>query len=283
MSSICIEVKNLSKYYQRQAGWFDVLRGRAVDNVSLTIGKGEIVGLVGESGSGKTTLARTMLRLCEPTAGEVWYGGQNLFAINQKALKSLRQRLQIVFQDAGSALDPRFTVEESLAEPLLVHGFPAATRRKRLEAARQQTGISRSLLGRRPVELSGGQRQRVCLARAIALQPEFLVLDEPLAGLDASVKAQILQLLLDLRSELGIAYLLISHDVETTLYASDRIAVMRTGRLVANVLPQDWESSVVGEERLGHGMSVAELALPSDPGGVGSEPDGKAVECKRTN
>ncbi|MGI5836030.1 MAG: ATP-binding cassette domain-containing protein [Chloroflexota bacterium] len=245
-----IEVRNLTVEFKRQVKLLGRLWGqpdgvvRAVDDVSLHIGRGEILGLVGENGCGKTTLARAMLCLCQATAGKIIFDGQDLSLLDSQSLKRLRRRMQILFQDSNSALDPRFSVLESLKEPLVVHGFSTWEINRRVRGALDRVGLTKSLLPRRPVELSGGQRQRVCLARALVLEPEFLVLDEPLAGLDVSVGAQLLKLLMELRSELGLSYLFISHDLGSTLYASDRIAVMRQGRIVEYLDPDRYPAGV---------------------------------------
>lgn len=238
-----LEVKGLSKHFTTTS-ILDRLRRRppritrAVDDVSISFGRGEILGLVGESGSGKTTLARTILRLCRADRGEVWFENRNIFEVNSSEMKVLRSRLQIMFQDAGTALDPRYTARQCLEEPLLVHGFPEGDRKALIEKAMERTKFPSSLLDRRPVEMSGGQRQRLSLARTLVLEPEFIALDEPLAGLDPSIKAQVLRLLLELRDEMRLTYLLISHDLDTTLYAADRVAVMFQGRLVELFDPQ---------------------------------------------
>lgn len=251
MSSPFLEVRHLSKHYRIEHSLFERLwRGstrtiKAVDDVSFSIGRGQIMGLVGQSGCGKTTLARTMLRLCKATSGEVLFNGHDLLTVDATGLKSLRQQMQIMFQDSSTAIDPRYTARQCLEEPLLIHRFPEARRRERIEQALWWTRFPSSLLSRHPVELSGGQLQRLCLARALVLEPRFLVLDEPLAGLDPSVKAHVLSLLLELRDSLALSYLLISHDLETTLFACDRVAVMYRGRLVESFDPVDGPQSLV--------------------------------------
>jgi ABC-type glutathione transport system ATPase component len=233
-----LEVRNLSKHFPAPQPPWERLRGKpqriakAVDDVTFNLNPGEILGLVGESGCGKTTLARTLLRLCEPTSGEALFYGQNIFQMDRRSLKLFRRRVQIVFQDSSLAIDPRYSARQALEEPLLLHGVDGSANKNLIDRALEQVNFPASLLARRPAELSGGQRQRLCLARALVLEPEFLVLDEPLAGLDASVRAQILALLLSLRSQTGMSFLLISHDLDSTQYASDRIAVMYQGRIV---------------------------------------------------
>ncbi len=206
---------------------------RAVDGVSFSVAVGEVFGIIGESGSGKTTLARTILRLCEPTSGNVRYRGHSIFAMDAAELKRYRRRVQPVFQDADSTLDPRQHVGAILEEPLLIHGLgDAAERRQRISAMLQQVNLSAAFMERHPSELSGGQRQRVALARSLLLHPELLIADEPTSGLDPLVSTQVLALMLGLKRERGLSLVLISHDLETVAYASDRIAVMYHGRIV---------------------------------------------------
>jgi ABC-type glutathione transport system ATPase component len=202
---------------------------RVVDGVSLTIQRGETLGLVGESGSGKSTVARMLLRLIEPTAGEVIYNGTDLLGMGSRDLRAMRRRMQIVFQDPYAALNPRMNVKEILAEPFAIHGEkPKAT----LGAMLHEVGLDESALERFPHEFSGGQRQRINIARALALRPEFVVLDEPVSALDVSVGAQVVNLLKDLQRTMGLTYLFISHSMPLVRYMCDRVAVMQRGKLV---------------------------------------------------
>jgi oligopeptide transport system ATP-binding protein len=206
---------------------------RAVDGVSFTVTDGEVFGIIGESGSGKTTLARTMLRLCEPTAGSVRYHGRDVFGMDAAALKRFRREVQPVFQDADSTLDPRQHVGAILEEPLLIHGIgDGEERHTRIAAMLAQANLSSSFMERHPTELSGGQRQRVAIARSLLLNPVMLIADEPTSGLDPIVATQLLSLLLRLKREQGLTMVLISHDLATVTYASDRIAVMHRGTIV---------------------------------------------------
>jgi len=206
---------------------------RVVDDVSFVIRRGEALGLVGESGSGKSTVARMLLRLVEPTAGEVRYGGHDLLAANSREMGEMRRRMQIVFQDPYAALNPRMRVKEILTEPFSIHHErPEEGLKLRLETMLRTVGMDESVLERFPHEFSGGQRQRINIARALALKPEFLVLDEPVSALDVSVGAQIVNLLRDLQHECGLTYLFISHSMPLVRYLCDRVAVMQRGRLV---------------------------------------------------
>ncbi len=206
---------------------------RAIDGVSFTVAAGEVLGIIGESGSGKTTLARTVLRLCEPTAGSVRYRGRDVFALSAPDLKQYRREVQPVFQDADSTLDPRQHVGAILEEPLLIHRLGNTTERhSRIAAMLEQVNLSPSFMERHPSELSGGQRQRVAMARSLLLNPEMLIADEPTSGLDPLVATQVLALMLRLKREHGLSLVLISHDLATVAYASDRIAVMYRGRVV---------------------------------------------------
>ncbi len=206
---------------------------RAVDGVDFTIGKGRTLGLVGESGCGKTTVGRSVLRLVEPTAGRVRFAGQDVRATEGAALRGLRRRMQIVFQDPYGSLNPRMTVRAILEEGLVIHRMgDAAERLERMTRALERTGMARAALERYPHEFSGGQRQRIAIARALVLEPEFLVLDEPISALDVSIQAQVVNLLVELRDQLGLTYLFISHDLSVVEYVSDDVAVMYLGRIV---------------------------------------------------
>jgi ABC-type microcin C transport system duplicated ATPase subunit YejF len=206
---------------------------RVVDDVSFAIHRGETLGLVGESGSGKSTVARMLLRLVEPTAGEVQYEGRDLLAADPHEMRSLRRRMQIVFQDPYAALNPRMRVREILSEPFAIHRErPVEGLAVRLAEMLRTVGMDESALERFPHEFSGGQRQRINIARALALKPEFLVLDEPVSALDVSVGAQVVNLLRELQREYGLTYLFISHSMPLVRYLCDRVAVMQRGRLV---------------------------------------------------
>jgi len=206
---------------------------RAVTDIDLAIARGETLGLIGESGCGKSTLGRLILRLHEPSAGSVRFDGQDITALPEPALRALRPRMQIVFQDPYASLNPRRTVEEILALPLALHaGLKGAAARERILAMMERVGLARAHLGRYPHQFSGGQRQRIGIARALILRPDFVVCDEPVSALDVSVQAQVLELLRELRAELGLTYLFISHDLAVVAHLSDRVAVMYLGRIV---------------------------------------------------
>ena len=208
-------------------------RLRAVDGVNLTIDRGRTLGLVGESGSGKTTLGRAILRLVDPAGGRVLFGGQDVFGASSGELHRMRRRMRIVLQDPLGSLNPRMTIGQAVAEPFQIHRVGTRReRRMRVEALLERVGLRSSHADRYPHELSGGQCQRVGIARAIALDPEFIVLDEPVSALDVSIQAQILNLLSDLRDDLGLTYLFITHDLAVAKRFSDRIAVMYRGRIV---------------------------------------------------
>lgn len=226
-----IELSHVSKYYT--TGFFRRTRTAAVEDLSLTIPRGTCFGLVGESGSGKSTAGRLMLRLTEPSAGTILFDGTDLTRIKKSALRKLRPRMQIVFQDPDTALDPRMTLGASVAEPLLV--WDRAGRHEaedRVARLFEMVGLQSELVGRYPFELSGGQRQRAALARAVALEPDFLVLDEPTSALDLSVQAQILSLIQVLRARLNLTLLFISHDLQVVSLMSDTVGVMQGGRLM---------------------------------------------------
>ncbi len=214
-------VENLTKDYGLS---------RVVDRVSFTIASGETLGLVGESGSGKSTIARMVLRLIEPTSGTLHFAGEDLRAASSSRLRALRREMQIVFQDPYAALNPRMTVRQILAEPFAIHREPLAP--TRLAELLSEVGLDASALPRYPHQFSGGQRQRVNIARALALRPRFLVLDEPVSALDVSVGAQVVNLLRDLQRAHGLTFLFISHSMPLVRYLCDRIAVLHRGQLV---------------------------------------------------
>jgi len=232
--SAVVDVRHLVKDFHRGRGLFR--RGttvRAVDDVSFSIQPGETFGLVGESGSGKTTTGRCLLRLIEPTSGEVMLQGRDFLSLAPRELRAARRHVQIVFQDPYSSLNPRMRVGDIVAEPLVIHGMGSkAERAGRTRELLELVGLDPSTALRYPHELSGGQRQRVGLSRALALNPSLLVLDEPVSALDVSVQAQVVNLLLDLQQRLGLTYLFIAHDLRLVRQICSRVAVMYRGRLV---------------------------------------------------
>lgn len=228
MSEPFVQVKNLKKYFETRKGPL-----HAVDDVSFGIEKGETLGLVGESGCGKSTTGRAAIRLLEPSDGQVIIGGQDILRPSRREVKALRSKMQMVFQDPYSSLNPRLCVADLIAEPLDVKGIgSSAERAQRVRELSDIVGLSKSLENAYPHELDGGRRQRVGIARALALNPEFIVLDEPVSALDVCIQAQVLNLLDNLQKEMGLTYLFISHDLSVVHHVSDRIAVMYLGRIV---------------------------------------------------
>jgi peptide/nickel transport system ATP-binding protein/oligopeptide transport system ATP-binding protein len=226
-----VEVRELVKHYAGARAWFGLGRPRppvrAVDGVSFSVAPGRTLGLVGESGSGKTTVGRTMLRLQEPTSGKVLFDGHDVFALGAGPLRALRRRMQIVFQDPYSSLNPRMTVEQTLREPLEIHGLSGE-----VSALLDEVGLDAAFARRYPHELSGGQRQRVGIARALSVEPQFVVCDEPVSALDVSVQAQVLNLLADLQARRRLTYLFIAHDLAVVRHIADDVAVMYLGKIV---------------------------------------------------
>jgi len=230
-----IEVRDLNKAFTVRRGAFfrrTTASTRAVNNVSLDIRKGEILGCVGGSGSGKSTLGRMILRLIEPDSGEVRYDGQNLGALSQEEMRGFRRRMQIVFQDPLQSLNPRRTVAENVERPLLNFGTPKTVARRRVEELLELVGLDPTQSYRYPHEYSGGQCQRIAIARALALEPEFLFLDEPVSALDVSIQAQILNLLGDLQKKLDLTFLFVSHDLKIVKQFCDRTIVMYRGNIL---------------------------------------------------
>lgn len=229
-----VEIKNLFMNYPVCSGFLNNSKEfiHALDNINLDIYKGEILGLVGESGCGKSTLGKSVLRLIEPE-GEVLYEGKNILDMERKELKNFRKKAQMIFQNPYSSLDPRMTVFDILREPLVVHGIrDKKTIKERIFKILSLTGLDEEVLRRYPHEFSGGQRQRIAIARALVLEPEFLVADEPVSALDVSIQAQIIKLLLELKEKLNLTILFVSHDLGVVKYISDRIAVMYLGNVV---------------------------------------------------
>lgn len=229
MSDILLEVKDLKKYFNTPRGLL-----HAVDGVSFTIERGKTLGIVGESGCGKSTTGRAILRLLEPTAGEILFEGKDVAKMKRRKLKQLRKEMQIIFQDPYSSLDPRMTVSQLIREPIITHRLirDKAEIEKRVLELMSTVGLAERLYDAYPHELDGGRRQRIGIARALALNPKFIVCDEPVSALDVSIQAQVLNLLKELQYKLGLTYIFITHDLSVVYYFADDIAVMYLGKLV---------------------------------------------------
>jgi oligopeptide/dipeptide ABC transporter ATP-binding protein len=235
MSEPLVQVHGLKKHFPVKKGVFSrvVAQVRAVDGVSFAVNKQETLGLVGESGCGKTTVGRTLLRLLEPTGGKVTFGGESVFDLDKTALRQMRRRMQIIFQDPYASLNPRMTVEQIVGEGMAIHGMAnGGERRDRVVAMLKRVGLQPEHLTRYPHEFSGGQRQRIGIARALILNPEFVVCDEAVSALDVSIQAQIINLLEELQAEMKLSYLFIAHDLNVVRHISDHVAVMYLGKIV---------------------------------------------------
>ena len=236
MKEKILEVRDIKKYFPIKGGFLQktIANVKAVDGVSFDVLRGETIGLVGESGCGKSTLGRTIVRLYEPTEGEIIFNGQDISGFKGQELKHLRKQMQLIFQDPYSSLNPRMNVSTIVGEAMLAHGIvkkgPEFT--QRLTEVIEMCGLSSYHINRYPHQFSGGQRQRIGIARALALNPEFVVCDEPVSALDVSIQSQVLNLMMDLQEKMGLSYLFISHDLSVVKYISDRIGVMYLGSLV---------------------------------------------------
>jgi oligopeptide transport system ATP-binding protein len=234
MEAPIIEVKNLKKYFPVNKGLLGRKRSyvKAVDDISFTINKGETLGLVGESGCGKSTTGRMLMRLLDPTEGQIYFEGNEISNLNDNQIRSTRKDFQMVFQDPYASLNPRMKVGEIIAEPLVVHGIDKAKRTNRVHELLEIVGLSAYHADRYPHEFSGGQRQRIGIARALAVNPKLIIADEPVSALDVSIQSQILNLLKDLQREFNLTYLFIAHDLSVVEHISDRVGVMYLGKIV---------------------------------------------------
>jgi len=256
-----LEVKNVKKYFPISKGFFGS-KGyvKAVDGVSFTVNKGETIGIVGESGCGKSTLARTILRLHEPTSGEVIFNGQDLYSLKNKDMRKIRQNIQLIFQDPYSSLNPRLTVEQIIKEPLVIHKWGDKEKRKeRVRELVEIVGLSTTQLKRYPHEFSGGQRQRIGIARALALNPKLVVCDEPVSALDVSIQSQILNLLRSLQQKLDLTFIFIAHDLSVVKHVSDKVIVMYLGKIVEVAKEEDLYDNAL------HPYTQALLSAIPDP------------------
>ena len=260
-----LEVQDLKTYFPIRSGLLQRVTDhfKAVDGVSFTVGKGETLGLVGESGCGKTTVGRTLLRLIPATGGRVLFEGKDVFRASGAELQRLRRDMQIVFQDPAGSLNPRMRIASIVGEPLVIHGMvrDKAELRERVETLLVRCGMPKAAADRYPHEFSGGQRQRIGIARALALEPKFIVCDEPTSALDVSIQAQIINLLTDLQSEFGLSYLFISHDMAVIQHVCQRIAVMYRGKIVE----EGSREAIIGDPKHLYTKSLLSAVPEPDP------------------
>ncbi|MBV2169547.1 MAG: dipeptide ABC transporter ATP-binding protein [Bdellovibrio sp.] len=276
MSEIILEAKNIKKHFPIRKGLLlrEVASVKAVDDVSLVVRKGETLGLVGESGCGKSTLGRTLIRLYEPTGGEITFDGQDFLNLKGEDLRKKRKNMQMIFQDPYASLDPRMTVGQIIRQPMDIHDVgTAAERTQRVLELIELVGLRKAHVNRYPHEFSGGQRQRISIARAIALNPELIICDEPVSALDVSIQAQILNLLKDLQEKLSLTYVFISHDLSVIEHTCDRIAVMYLGKIVEIASRDDlfknpqhpYTQALIGAiPRVGHGKKKMKKSLSGE-------------------
>jgi oligopeptide/dipeptide ABC transporter ATP-binding protein len=238
-----LEVRNLTKYFPIKQGIFNKEVGavRAIDQVSFRIKKGETLGLVGESGCGKSTLGKLLLRLITPDEGQILFDGIDITQLSAKEMRVMRQKMQLIFQDPYAALNPRMSVKDILTEPLKIHNLctTAAEQKRRIDELLTYVQLPQHVLSKYPHEFSGGQRQRICMARALAVNPAFIICDESVSALDVSIQAQVINLLMDLQQKLGLTYLFITHDLKVVKYISHQVAVMYLGKIVEQAPAQD--------------------------------------------
>lgn len=241
INSNLLTVRDLKKYFDTRAGFLKKpARVHAVDGVNLNVGQKDVLGLVGESGCGKSTLGRSILRLIEPTSGEIIFDGEDMMKVDNRRLRALRRKMQIIFQDPFSSLNPRKRVIDTVGEPFIIYGMAKGKALKeRVVSILEKVGLSSDSLYRYPHEFSGGQRQRIGIARALAVEPVFIVADEPLSALDVSIQAQIINLLQELQTSLGISFLFISHDLKVVRHFSERVTVMYLGIIVETGKTED--------------------------------------------
>ncbi|RIV18619.1 dipeptide ABC transporter ATP-binding protein [Alicyclobacillaceae bacterium I2511] len=242
MGVVLLEVKNLNKYFPIQRGILrrNVGAVRAVDGISFAVHAGETLGVVGESGCGKSTMGRSILRLIEPTSGTVQFAGKDILALTKSQMRTMRREMQIVFQDPYASLNPRYTIFQTLSEPMEIHNlYQPAERKRQVESILERVGLAATYASRFPHEFSGGQRQRIGIARALMLHPKLIILDEPVAALDVSVQSQVMNLLEDLQQEFNLTYIFIAHDLSVVKHISNRVLVMYLGRMAELASSED--------------------------------------------
>jgi len=294
-SNVLLKVNHLKKYFPVKRSFFGktLKEVKAVDDVSFMVTKGETLGIVGESGCGKSTLGRTILRLSEPTSGEIELFGQNFLKAPRSDLRNLRRNIQMIFQDPYSSLDPRMHVGHILSEPFDIHGIKDdSDRRSKIKNLMSLVGLKEIDLYRYPHEFSGGQKQRICIARALALEPALIVCDEPVSALDVSIQAQILNLMKDLRDRFGLTYIFISHDLSVIEHICDRIAVMYLGKVVELTSREELfqnpkhpytKALLAAVPKLGHGKQKIKKSLAGEVPSPLSPPSGCSFHprCER--